>query len=152
MIETVAEGLEKPDALPPLRIASEEVLEFLVTRKKVSQTWRRRIPGVHSAIDSAVTQLSLPLASSLHMDGADRVGFFDCANVLSQLLQTEPQTKTLLGYYSSPLLRSWNDLCGPRGIWRKENAHLADAAEELSTILKFGIPTARNIIQEANRK
>lgn len=147
MIETVGEGLEKPDALPPLKIAPEEVLEFLVTRKQVPATWRRRIPAITASVGTALALV--PEELSRREEGADRFGYFDCTRVLSSLMRTEPQTKTLLGNFTSARLRAWSAAVSG---WRRDNAHLADAAEELCAIVRHGIPGARHEAEDASRK
>jgi hypothetical protein len=114
----------------------------------VPQRWRRQVATIRAAVDAALALL--PADSPLRTTDGDRFGFFECERALAELLRTEPQTKTLLGAYSSARLRAFSNLC--TRTWRRDGCHVADAADELAAALRFAVPNARREADEASRK
>lgn len=149
MITTIKEGAERPDQLPALHVGAEELLEWLEERGRVSAAWRRRRPQLRKAVAGALAAVAAHAEVAAALRARPHVGYYDCRRALDALAATEPTTRTLLGRYTSPALRALEDACS---AFRRDNCHVADAADELRGLLRHDVRDAHAAIGAARAR
>eukprot|EP00727_Mastigamoeba_balamuthi_P008683 m51a1_g4437 hypothetical protein (653) ;mRNA; r:97376-100766 len=127
MITTSASGLEKPEAQYPLDIDASAAADWLVDRRRVPSAWRRRQPALHRAIAAAVAATPAASGARAALAGVGRVTAREVALALEAAMREEPQTNSLLGRYTSPVLYAWNEAAKAA---KSELLGLADVADE----------------------
>ena len=168
MIRTVSEGYSKPDALPPIAINEDEVLEWLITRGKVKATWHKDMKSVQASLSEAVKsirELAPPDHAAVrildaHAEDIQSVGmsaehseksvYFDVVvPVMEELLKTESHRTTLFRQYASPSLHCWDTLTR---LYAKENLHLAELGNEILADIKYELPSMHKALAAAGKE
>ena len=151
MIETLSEGLGRPNQLPSLRLEADTLLDWLVARKQLPARWRRNKAAVQKAVEDALAAGAAgeDSAGAAHLRNLAHIGYYDLQAALDALAKAEPAARSLLGRYTSPRLKALDDACR---VFRRGKYHIGDAAEELQQLLRHDAREARDLIAHDNER
>jgi len=150
-ITKIGEGFQNPEGFVPIDIHCNKLLDWLISRKKVSQKWKSQRKLVQEKINVALSDLPNNVEELQIWKQIESLTFFDCVEIVNILGEKagEIMEKNLFGQYLSKRMGLWQEILR---VFQQDNFHLADASNVLISIESYEIPSLRKTIDQCGKQ
>uniref|UniRef100_A0A0N4Z0P2 CDK5RAP3-like protein n=1 Tax=Parastrongyloides trichosuri TaxID=131310 RepID=A0A0N4Z0P2_PARTI len=128
----------------PIDINSNKLSDWLISRRHCERTWFDHLQNIKIKLNEAIKQL--PDNDDIKkIVSLKPLTYYQCLEILDVLKETEKDTKNMLGYYSSPIYKTFSSIIS---AYEKNNVYLGEASQVLQRLVQFELPHIKKTISK----
>lgn len=123
----------------PIDIQLKKMTNWMENRRLCGKNWHAQVTEIRAKIAAAIQDMpEHPTIKDLL--SATNINFYNCQAILEVLLETEKDSKNMLGMYTSTRISDWRQICS---LYEKDSCYLPEASNYLVQAVSYEIPSLK---------